>query len=89
MFYYRASNLARGKLKDTTIPSWDAQLGALAGSTIHAALEKKHEGMGRSLGQEQIVFATNSNGTAEPLQGILSGTPDMFWVKNSILHVVD
>ena len=45
---------------------------------VHAALSKKHEGMGRYLEQTQIVFLTQGKGIATPIEGMITATPDMY-----------
>lgn len=89
MFYARASALAEGRIKSTDIPTWEAKLGALEGEEIHAALTEKFRGMGRYLDQEQVLFAFEDKTPGNEVEGILTGTPDMFWHEATTLYVVD
>lgn len=87
MFVYRASNLAKGKLKDTTIPTLAGHIGAVKRSQFHALYSRKHEGQGKYLEQDQVVFLTEETETAAPILGIITSTPDMYYVKHTTLYV--
>ena len=74
-------------MKDTEIPLWDAQLGIVGGNKVHNALTKKYEGTGKYLEKDQVVSLTDSTDAFSSIQGMITATPDMYWVGGSTLYI--
>lgn len=88
MKLYRVTDLANGGSRREVLP-WGVHLAAMLGTNIHIAISKQYEGMGRFLEKQQIGYLCPTTKKGAPIWSILCGTPDMFWLEDDVLKIVD